>query len=299
MINQLDQMVRHLLDTGLNDPSLPWTIDVEVRPPDDAWRAAVNSDGRPAVNVYLVEVREARDLRSTSASLRRDAEPFRVDCHYLVSAWIPTSDPAFGTPTVVEDWLLGRCIAILSDHAPLTARDVYEGTFPSDLDPLLYDLALRTELLPPEGYARLADFWTGVGQGNTWHASAYLVVTLPILRTDKFQAPPVRTIHLTTARTGPGSSGAPAEWVEDRILAVGGVVRTSTGGPVPGALVTLSDATGVTTLRTVTTDGSGRYRLDGLVPGSYRLAAWASDLGPVGGSVDLPGHSSDYDLVLT
>jgi hypothetical protein len=61
MINQLDEMMRHLLDTRLNDPTLPWTIDVAVRPPDDSWRATVNANGRPAVNVYLVEVREARD----------------------------------------------------------------------------------------------------------------------------------------------------------------------------------------------------------------------------------------------
>ena len=298
MINQLDEMLRHLLDAGLNDPSLPWTIDVDVRPPDDAWRAAVNAAGRPAVDVYLVETREARVQRSSDAVLRRDAEPFRVDCHYLVTAWIPTADPTFGTPTVVEDWLLGECIRVLSDNLPLNAARVYGSTPPTDLDPVLADLDLPTSLLPPEGFTNLSDFWTGVGQGNTWHPSAHLVVTLPLLRRDQPLAPPVTAIHVSTWPTVE-PTGTPDELVVDTAVVIGGAVRTGVGDPVAGAWVRLSDAAGARIVQVATTAADGSYELVGLVPGSYRLSGGAPAHPTVDRPVSVPDVTGDYDLVLT
>ena len=90
MINQLDEILRHLLVSRLNDPPLLWPVAVEVRPPDDNWRTFVNALPGPALNVYMVELREDREQRTTAAVLRPDAEPFRVACHYLLSAWVPS-----------------------------------------------------------------------------------------------------------------------------------------------------------------------------------------------------------------
>lgn len=296
MINQLDEMIRHVLDTTLNAPTLPWTIDVAVRPPDDAWRSTVNANGRPGVSVYLVEVREARDQRTSDAALRIRPQPFLVDCHYLVTAWIPTSDPTFGTPTIVEDWLLGQVIAILSDRSPLNATDIYGAVLPVDLEPILADLDLCTKLLPPEGFASLADFWTGVGQGNTWHPSAHVVVTLPIVRSDLPVGPPVTTLHVSTAPTIEESS-SPAELVVDDSIDIGGAVRSSVGDPIAAAWIRLT--VGTTTIQSATTDEHGRYRLVGLAPGGYVLTGGSTSHAPSDKSIEIPTAIGDYDLVLT
>ena len=298
MINQLDEMIRHLLDTELNAPVLAWTIDVAVRPPDNSWRSSVNANGQPAVNVYMVDVREARDRRSSDASRRPDPEPFLVNCHYIVSTWIPTSDPTFGTPTVVEDWLLGQCISVLANHSPINAGDIYGTALPVDLEPILADLDLSTQLLPPEGLATLADFWTGMGQGNTWHPSAHLVVTLPIVRSNLPVGPPVTTLHVSTSPTVTTST-TPAELVVDAAIDIGGSVRTPIGEPVAAAWIRLTDPVGTTTIQSATTDVDGRYRLVGLAPGGYRLTAGSSSHAPFDKTIEIPTVVGDYDLVLT
>jgi hypothetical protein len=53
-----------------------------------------------------------------------------------------------------------------------------------------------------------------------------------------------------------------------------GTVVDASGAVIPGASVVVSDAT-APVVRTVTTDGAGRYRVDNLVPGSYQVAAEA------------------------
>lgn len=298
MINQLDEMIRHLLDTELNEPVLAWTIDVAVRPPDTSWRSAVNANGRPAVNVYMVEIREARSRRTSDASGRRNPEPFFVNCHYIVSTWIPTSDPTFGTPTVVEDWLLGQCVSVLSINSPINAGDIFGATLPPDLEPLLADLDLHTELLPPEGFATIADFWTGMGQGNTWHPSAHLVVTLPIVRSDLAIGPPVTTLHVSTSPTVTTST-SPVELVVDAAIDIGGSVRTAVGDPVAAAWIRLTDPVGTTTIQSATTDADGRYQLVGLAPGGYRLSAGSSSHARSDKTIEIPTAVGDYDLVLT
>lgn len=53
-----------------------------------------------------------------------------------------------------------------------------------------------------------------------------------------------------------------------------GTVTDATGAAVAGASVVVSDAAGHTA-RTVSTDREGRYRVDGLTPGAYRVEAQA------------------------
>ncbi|MFB9278049.1 carboxypeptidase regulatory-like domain-containing protein [Cohnella cellulosilytica] len=64
---------------------------------------------------------------------------------------------------------------------------------------------------------------------------------------------------------------------------VGAIVEGGTGAPVPGAIVTLIDASNVP-VATVVADGAGVFRFDGLAPGSYTIAVSA----PLYGSVSKP-----------
>ena len=291
MINQLDEMLQFLLRDRLNDVPVDEIppgaqIDVEVRPPNDDWRATVNANGRPAVSIYLAEVREDREQRTGAANDRLDPEPYRIDCHYIISAWIPTADPGFATPTVVEDWLLGETLRILADEAPINATRIYNGSPPPDLEPLLIDNDLRTEIAPPEGYSNLADFWTGLGQGNIWHPAAHLIVTLPLVRTTRPVGPPVTTLH-TTYLPGP-----------EVIVHIGGTIRDGSGDPIDGAWVRLNHPDSGRIIQATTTDDSGRFRLYGLAEGAYTLEAVA----PAGTSenqIVIPEPLGNYDLVLT
>jgi len=285
MINQLDEMLAHLLYTRLNDdPTLP-TIDVLVRPPDDTWRAFVSGNARPAVNIYMAEVREDRDQRSSAATNLVDPEPFRVDCHYLVSAWVPSSDPTIGTPTIVEDWLLGECLRILADHAPINASRIYAPAAPP-VDPSLVDNDLRTEIAPPEGYANLGDFWTGLGQGNIWHPAAHLTLTLPLQRSSRPVGPPVTTLH-TTFVPGP-----------EPFVHIGGRFRNLAGVGVAGAWIELVDSVTGAALKATRTDESGRFQLYDVAEGDYRIRARTEDGADLVVPVTVPSASGRYELVM-
>jgi uncharacterized surface anchored protein len=54
-----------------------------------------------------------------------------------------------------------------------------------------------------------------------------------------------------------------------------GTITDATGAVIPGASITISDAANKV-VRTVTSDGGGRYLVDGLSPGSYQVAAMAT-----------------------
>jgi Pvc16 N-terminal domain len=286
VINQLDEMLAFLLLARLNLDSSSPVVDVFVRPPDDSWRAFVSLNPRPAVNLYLAEVREDREQRSTRANRVTDPEPFRVDCHYLLSAWVPSKDPTIGTPTIVEDWLLGECIRILADETPINATRIYAPAAPP-VDPILVENDLRTEIAPPEGYANLGDFWTGLGQGNIWHAAAHLIVTLPLARSSRPTGPPVTTLH-TTVLPGP-----------EQFVHIGGSLRDTAGAAVPDAWVQLEDPATGHALRASRTDETGRFRLYDLIEGEYRIRASTGLGNDLVVPVTVPSPTGRYEFVTT
>src|SRR4051812_23973751 len=122
MLHLLSQLLRDVLTSRIAG-----LVEDQVRfdPPDDIFRGYVSqlppsANPAGAVNLYLVEVRENRGLR-TSEVVRRlengefvdEPPPMRIDCHYLVSAWSPaTASPAV-EPTLDEHALLYSAIAAL------------------------------------------------------------------------------------------------------------------------------------------------------------------------------------------
>lgn len=294
MINQVDEMLRHLLASRLNDPAPAWQIEVEVRPPNDEWRAHVNSLARPAVNIYMVEVREDRDQRTTAANTREAPEPYRVDCHYLLSAWIPTTDSNFATPTIVEDWLLSETLRIVADEAPINATHIYNGTLPTNIEPILVDNDLRTEVAPAEGYSNLADFWTGVGLGNVWHPAAHLIITVPLVRTSQPVGPLVTNLTTTYwPDTDPYGAGP-----FDLAMHIGGRVLDRAEEPVVDAWVQVEPVLDGPALRATRTDQMGRFRMYDLAEGDYWLRASSPAYPETVISITVPSPTRGYELVL-
>jgi hypothetical protein len=88
-----------------------------------------------------------------------------------------------------------------------------------------------------------------------------------------------RNAAIATSKAQPASdfaaiSGPVLSSTRVKSSSLAGTVVDASGAVIPGASVVVSDAT-APVVRTVTTDGAGRYRVDNLVPGSYQVAAEA------------------------
>jgi Pvc16 N-terminal domain/Carboxypeptidase regulatory-like domain len=304
MIDQIDLVLRQLLLARV--AQLVDQSQIGFEPPDDDWRNYVTNltvNGIPvnAVNVYLVDVRERRELRSNEVQSRsanghvaqRRAAPW-IDLHYALSVWTPQQGDGI-EPTVIEHELLGEVIAVLLDAGPLVPRAVFAPTPPpASLPPELVDLPLPTTVLPVDGFGEVADFW-GTMDWH-WKPVAYFLVTVPVVRSEQ---PGGGLVTTRIARYFPTVTPAPGQPAEGRIQILGHVVDAvhplpdGSPAPVTGGLVMIGSTGGVT-FQTTTSDDRGRFTFARLQPGTYRLRVSAAGLGEVGRDVQVP--SEEYDL---
>jgi hypothetical protein len=300
LINFLDNLLRHLFLANITE--LTDEAQVRFQPPDADWRQYVSNltvGGQPAnaLNVYLVELRENRKLRSNERvgavengfSFDTPA-PRRVDCHYLITAWSPaTPSPAIES-TLDELVLLYQATATLMNFQPIVPRDVY---FPDPLPPgfpaLVSEHQIPTAVLPVEGFPKYAEFWGTMGPTHPWRPAVYLVVTLPVALAAEFGGALVTTRiteYRRTDGTGPGDV-----WIQ-----IGGTVLAPGRVAVTGAWVGL-ETLAADQLDSTATDEMGRFTFGSLTVGSYRLRARAPGLGEQARVVDVPSLTGEYDLV--
>jgi hypothetical protein len=158
MINDLDSTLRALLKREL-PPALASQIAISFDPPDDQFPP--QGVTLPAIDLFLYDVRENRDLRSNDWDVRRESTGIarrslplvRVDCSYLITAW-----PSKGSPTPAEDEhrLLGETIAVLV-RFPTIPDPVLQGRL------LDQELPLPTAVLQPGHLQSLGEFWQALG----------------------------------------------------------------------------------------------------------------------------------------
>jgi hypothetical protein len=299
MIDQLDLTLRKLFTTSVAGI----TADAQVRfqPPDEDWRTYVKNlqvggASANALNVYLIDLRENRKLRSNerirdvvNGDVLETPAARRVDCHYLISAWSPADVTPAIEPTLDEHALLYDVIDALSEHDPLLPAEIFA---PAPSPPLLADQVLPIVLLPTEGFLKLAEFWGTMGDKHRWKPCVYLVITLPIVP---------QTFRMGAMVTTVLAAAHDTEISDMEILAViGGTVRTGLPAvPVPDAWVELLLPPTNLRLRLVRTDSAGRFVFPALQPGSYRLRASSATLGPSPlRTIDLPSPTGEYDLTL-
>src|SRR5271169_163234 len=108
MLDYIDNMLRHLFITTV--PKITLLQQVRFQPPDDDWRTYVSTLDQLALNVYLIELKENRELRSCgrireviAGKISEKQLPRWVDVHYLITAWGPgiPQHPAV-EPTIAE-----------------------------------------------------------------------------------------------------------------------------------------------------------------------------------------------------
>jgi hypothetical protein len=173
--------VLHDLDTTLKTllaREVPALADDRVYfdPPGADFKPSI-----PAINLFLYDVRENRELRSNewlqerqgNGTVSRRRSPVRVDCAYLITAW--AGDAAS------EHRLLGQVMLALLryPHIPPT---LLQGS-------LAGQEPLATTALQASNLQSLGEFWQAMD--NKPRAALAYTVTISLDPFEAFEAPPV------------------------------------------------------------------------------------------------------------
>ena len=165
MIDDLDKTIRELLKRELQIDNLQVTFET----PDAQFRPHVVP---PALDLFLYDIRENRDLRSNQTPTERAPynmalfrpAPVRVDCSYLVTAWVGDGS---NSRTENEHRLLADAMTVLLRYSTLPA-DILQGRLMQQAeDP-------PTATLQPGRLQSIGEFWQALG-GNPKAAFDYTV----------------------------------------------------------------------------------------------------------------------------
>jgi hypothetical protein len=223
------------------------------------------------LSVYLADVRENVKLRSNERTERSVAGtivsrkmPYRLDCHYLISSYTPSS----GGQVPLHHDLLYQVTAALIRSQPLVPAKILAG------DPELLnwsepyrDTELPMTINPPEGFPKLAEYWGTMAGSHPWRPVVHAIITIPV---EHVESGPIGTVHHTITIYRPG-----AETSDDR-ADIGGTVLDAAGHPVGRAQVFALDAQGV--VARTTCDDDGRF-IVALPPQVTQIYAAAFGLG--------------------
>jgi hypothetical protein len=158
MIDDLDKTLEALLKRELPASTVD-RVAISFAAPDGEFPPAAVP--LPAINLFLYDVRENRELRSAEWIVdRRDHEkafrqrpPVRVDCSYLVTVWPSSSIP---NPAEDEHLILGQIMMVLLRY-PIIPEVLLQGTL-ANQDPPLPAITIQPSELQSWG-----DFWQAIG----------------------------------------------------------------------------------------------------------------------------------------
>jgi hypothetical protein len=187
MIDSVNNLLRHMMLSQITE--LADETQVRFQPPDEGWRNHVSTLQGNALNIYLVDLRENRKLRSNervrsfeNGVVNEDPAPARVDLHYLITAWSPAEPGPALEPTLDEHALLYEVTGVLMNNVPLIPRQIYEpDPLPLNFPELIADAELPVSILPVEGFPKYGEFWGTMGVNHRWKPAVYLIVTLPVV----------------------------------------------------------------------------------------------------------------------
>lgn len=309
MLALLNNLLRHVLLNGVDALGpLPKSAEqVRFQPPDEQWRLAVSNLQRNALNVYLVDVRENRKLRSNervrsfeNGDFIEEPVPARLDCHYLITAWSPIDEALPLEPTLDEHTLLYQVAEVLFRIGSFNPSRVYPaGSAALRNWPERWQTEyLPATIAPVEGFSKLSEFWSNMGPNARWKPALYLIVTVPIEFMRAVSGPMVTT-RITEYRQI-GQTGPPEIWIQigGNVLNARDPFPDGSPKPVPDTWVQLQTLTG-SSLGTTATNELGRFTFGDMQAGSYRLHVRASGLGEKTEDITVPSSSGSYDVRFT
>jgi hypothetical protein len=165
MIDDLDKSIRALLEREMGISNLNVSFDT----PNAQFRQTFST---PAINLFLYDLRENVDLRSNErlveridgGKVRSQSPWVRVDCSYLVTAWIGDGSVSKAEE---EHRLLGDTMGVLLRHTKLPG-EILQGKLKSQ------NATVPTGTLQPGRLQSIGDFWQALG-GNPKAAFDYTV----------------------------------------------------------------------------------------------------------------------------
>jgi hypothetical protein len=161
MIDDLDKTLKELLNREL-PADLVKELTISFATPDD--RFPPDSLKLPAIDLFLYDVRENRDLRSNEWLVERQNDgtatkkrfPVRVEGSYLITAWPSNSSSSFSSPDEEEHYILGEVMKALLHHSTIP-DEVLQGELQNQ------QLPLPTSTLQPGHLQNLGEFWQALG----------------------------------------------------------------------------------------------------------------------------------------
>ncbi|MBP0001115.1 MAG: DUF4255 domain-containing protein [Cyanobacteria bacterium SID2] len=158
MLDELDRTLEEFLKRSL-PPALADSVSISFATPDDQFPPS--SVTPPALDLFLYDVRENRELRTTERTIERQSNgtaiasppPVRVDCSYLVTAWASENST---TQAQDEHLLLGEVMKVLLRYSTLPTA-LLQGSLASQPLPVL------TRSLQAGQLQSLAEFWQALG----------------------------------------------------------------------------------------------------------------------------------------
>ena len=170
MINDLDKTLAELLRHDL-PAELVSQVTISFSTPDDQFPPS--SVTLPAIDMFLYDIRENRELRSNEWIMERKSDgtatrkrsPVRVECSYLVTAWASDSSP---DPAEDEHHMLGEVMKVLLRH-PVIPAGILQGDLRGQEPPL------PAITLQPGRLNSVGEFWQALG-GKPKAALNYTVI---------------------------------------------------------------------------------------------------------------------------
>lgn len=240
-IADLDEGLRALLRADLRRHGFDG-VEISFDAPSHEWAGRLSG---PAVNLFLYDLREARD-RAINTPDPRDgfmlSPALRLALTYAVTAWTNAVED--------EHRLLSQVLAILFSHARLPA-DIFGAR----------RTGMRGPVETAVGRPRedKSDFWSAVG--GQYKASIDYVVQIAIESGTRFErGPEVRARTIRMRRSDGRSAGV------EELHGLAGTVRDGRGEPVAHAWVAMP-ALGAW----AASDGDGRFRFIRVAPGTHRV----------------------------
>jgi Pvc16 N-terminal domain/Carboxypeptidase regulatory-like domain len=262
-IADLDEGLRGLLRSDLRRHGFDG-VEVSFDAPSREWAGKLTG---PAVNLFLYDLREARD-RATSSPEPRDgvlvAPSLRLALTYAVTAWTKAVED--------EHRLLSQVLAILFSHARLPEDLLGERSS-----------GVRGPVEAAVGRPRedKADFWNAVG--GQYKASIDYVVQIAVESGTRFERGPEVRTRTIRMRQSDGRAMSMEE-----LHGLGGTVRDERGEAIPHAWIALPELGAW-----AASDVAGRFRLARVGAGTHRVVVRTIGGQETEAMVTVPGAGVD------
>lgn len=291
MFHYLDNTLKNLLDSAPPDVADDLFVNAHISfdTPEKGFKP---TEGDLAINLFLYEVKENRELRQTAPNkVSRNGQagnrraPLRVDCAYMVTAWsnITNQDNVANAHN-----LLGQAFYWLSRFPKIPEKYLTDA----GLTGQLFDAP--TMVAQMDGAKSAGEFWSALGIPPRPYFN--LIVTICMDLDQAVEDSIVTTMSSRYLQTGELSS-------EEELLLIGGTVRDNAGKPVPNAWVLMEPYDPVRWDNEIkVTDKDGHFVFKKAVRGvGFSLRARASgypETPPRQFDV-VPSATGEYDLQFT